>query len=306
MAPEDALAAVAVDQKRWSNTASALKKSIGRARWTVLGLVVLAAVLATWGAQIHATKAELSVAFGYSGAAALAIAAVIRQWKLGHERAEAWILSRSGSESLKGEMYLFRTGAAPYTSDQRDDTLLNRRQEILSKLQSVQKYRIDPKPQPQTLGSLDASGYLAERIEGSNGQIQWFIDRATKYSRVLGLLNGAEFLLALAGALLSAALTVTGKQTYGAWVAVITTISGALAAHALAQRYEQLIVSYRAASDRLVGIVARWKARASATIAELVEPCEAALLEENQGWIAGAEQIRDDAAASTPDKAKAN
>jgi SH3-like domain-containing protein len=96
-----------------------------------------------------------------------------------------------------------------------------------------------------------------------------------------------EFVLALIGALLGAALTISGKQRYGAWVAVVTTISGALAAHVLAQRYEQLTINYRANADRLAGFVARWTAKNDASLAELVEPYEAVLLEENQGWIAG-------------------
>jgi hypothetical protein len=91
--------------------------------------------------------------------------------------------------------------------------------------------------------------------------------RAEEYSRLLGFLNASEFLLALTGALLGAALTITGKQEYGAWVVVITTISGAVAVHALAQRYEQLIISYRATADRLTGIVARWNAKNSANTA---------------------------------------
>jgi SMODS and SLOG-associating 2TM effector domain 1/Protein of unknown function (DUF4231) len=302
MVAGSALATLVLDQKRWSNTASALKKSIGRARWIVLGLAGLGAILETWGAQIHTTSAGHSLVFGYGGAAALAIAAVLRHWKLGHERVQAWILARSGSESFKREMYLFRTRTGPYASDQREDALLNRRQEILTKLQSVQKYRVDLKTRPETPGWLDAQGYLAERIEGPKGQIQWLTDRAVEYSRRLGLLNASEFLLALAGALLGAALTITGKQAYGAWVAVITTISGAIAAHALAQRYEQLLISYRAAADRLSGTVARWNAKNPSNIAQLVEPCEAVLLEENQGWIAGADQLQGQVAASQQGK----
>lgn len=306
MATADLLTTVVLDQKRWSDTASTLKKTIGRARWIVLGLAVSGAILATWGAQIHANNPSLSLTFGYGGAAALAIAAVVRQWKLGHERVQAWIMARSASESFKREMYLYRTRTGPYAADPRDDALLNRREEILQKLQPVQKYRVDSKTQPETPALLDGNGYLEERIEGPRGQIQWFTNRATEDSRVLGLLNGAEFTLALAGALLGAGLTITGKQAYGAWVAVITTISGAVAAHTLAQRYEQLIVSYRAASDRLTGIVARWKAKKSGNIAELVEPSEAALLEENQGWIAGADHVQDAAAAGSQAKPKTN
>lgn len=297
MANGEALGTLGHDQKTWSATATALKDSIGRARWIVLGLAVLGAILETWGAQIHVTDPKQSLASGYGGAAALAIAAVVRQWLLGHDRIQAWIVARSASEAFKREIYLFRTKTGSYTSDQREQDLLKRREQILAKLQTVQRYRVNPKIQQQSLGWLNADEYLAERIQGPptdggrpTGQVPWYIQRAEEYSRTLSYLNVTEFGLAILGALLGAGLTITGKQGYGAWVAVITTITAAIAAHALAQRYDQIVVSYRATADRLTGIVLVWRARKSSNVAELVEACEAVLLEENQGWIAGADQ----------------
>jgi len=290
MAGGDALATVARDQKRWSLTANKLKASIGQARWIILVLAVAGAILETAGAQVNQTQKDLAKVLGYGGAAALAIAAVIRLWRLGQERTQAWIMARSGSESLKREMYLFRTSAGPYAAGNPVDCLLSRREAILDKLKPYLKYREEPKDEVKLLGPLDARGYLEERIEGPKAQIPYFTGRANQYQQAQRTLSGTEFLLALIGALLGVTVTQTGKQEYGAWVAVITTISGALAAHVIAQRYEQLTISFRATADRLEGIVARWKARAGAGLAELVEPCEAVLLEENQGWIAGADQ----------------
>ncbi len=137
---------------------------------------------------------------------------------------------------------------------------------------------------------LDATGYLVERITGLKGNLTFFGDRSTEYTKRLKLLNGAQFLLAVSGALLAAAVTLTGTQSYGAWVAVITTISGAVAAHAWAQRYEQLTITYRATAQRLEGAVARWNAAGGNNLSDLVEGCEKILIEENQGWIAGADQ----------------
>jgi SMODS and SLOG-associating 2TM effector domain 1/Protein of unknown function (DUF4231) len=306
MAGGDALATVTRDQKRWSLTAKKLKASIGEARWTILVLAVVGAILETVGAQVSQTQKDLAKVLGYGGAAALAIAAVIRLWRLGQERTQAWIMARSGSESLKREMYLFRTSAGPYAAGNPIDCLLSRREAILAKLQPFLKYREEPKDELKVLGPLDAAAYLQERIEGSEGQTQYFNTRASQYQQTQRVLSGAEFFLALTGALLSVTVTQTGKQEYGAWVAVITTISGALAAHVIAQRYEQLTISFRATADRLEGLVARWKARAGAGLAELVEPCEAVLLEESQGWIAGADHTtgptHDDGSADGPAK----
>jgi hypothetical protein len=296
-----ALATIVEDQKRWSVAAGSLKSSIEKARLTVLLLIVLSAILETLAAQIahvsqieeirtaHATHSGLALVLGYLGAAALAVAAVFRQWKLGHERVQAWVLCRSGAESLKHEMYCYRTQTGPYASTNADLELLNRRDEILDKLKPYQKYTVDPVPTVNVPGMLDATGYLDERISGLKGNLKFFGDRANKYLNRLKLLNGAQFLLAILGTLLAVAVTLTGTQSYGAWVAVITTISGAVAAHALAQRYEQLSISYRATAQRLEGAVARWSA-AHGSLSDLVEGCEKILIEENQGWIAGADQ----------------
>jgi hypothetical protein len=287
-----ALQTVATDQKRWSLTASEIKASIGLARWTILILAVSGAVLETWGAQIQGHLPALAQAAGYLGTAALVVVAVIRQWKLGHDRVRAWILARSASEALKRELYLYRTGTGPYAIAGAEETLLSRREQILAKVQAVQGTRVEPKGEIQAPAPLNASGYLAERINGAKGQIPFFLQRAAGYAKTQRILEGLEFFLALLGAALGAALTMTGKQAYGAWVAVITTVSAAVAAHVIAQRYEQLAVSYRATADRLAGIAAGWQAKKDKTLAQLVEPCEDILLEENQGWIAGTDDAK--------------
>ena len=91
---------------------------------------------------------------------------------------------------------------------------------------------------------------------------------------------------------------MTGKQAYGAWVAVITTLIGALTAHTAAQRYEQLVVTYRATAERLDGMIARLQSTREDP-RELIERCEAILLEENQGWVAGANEMIKDSSAAT-------
>ncbi len=130
MPTRTALATVVGDQKRWSSAAGSLKSSIENARLAVLWLIVLGAVLETSAAQLahvsrieeiktaHATHSGLAMALGYLGAAALAVAAIFRQWKLGQERIEAWVLCRSGSESLKREMYRYRTQTGLYASNE--------------------------------------------------------------------------------------------------------------------------------------------------------------------------------------------
>lgn len=275
------------DQKRWSLTATQLKKNINISRVAILELAIIGAVFETLGAQIHTSDPTNALRLGYLGAAALAIIAVVRQWRLGRDRVQAWIIARAASESFKREMYLFRTSTGVYAADNAAAIFFERRSEILGKARLVQKYIVEPKEQVAVPGPLNADGYIKDRIDA---QTTWFRDRAKQCNKIQGLLEGAEFALAILAALLGAALTMTGKQAYGAWVAVITTVIGVLGAHNLAQRYEQLTVSYRATADRLDGILGQWRAGNGST-SQLVEKCEAALLEENQGWIAGADEM---------------
>jgi len=291
---DSALAIVAEDQKRWSLTANALKRSIGRWRLIALGLAISGAALETLAAQIHRTLPDAATAAGYAGAVALALVGVVQQRKLRRDRVHAWIVARAASEALKREMYLFRASAGPYSSGTAADTLLDRRRDILATVTVAQQHVVHPIPSVTAPGTLDPATYLNERVRG---QIDWFRARAEDAAERQRLFDGLEFGLAVLGAGLGAALTLTGQQGYGAWVAVVTTVIAAIAADVQGERYAQLTVTYRATADRLAEVEARWSAK-KGSLAELVERCEAVLLEENQGWIAGASELLEKARAS--------
>jgi hypothetical protein len=297
MTSDPALDTVTRDQRRWSLTANRLKGGIGAARATALSLAVGGAILETLGAQFHLSHPDYAVVVGYLGAAALAILGVIQQWKLGRERVQAWIIARAASESLKMELFFYRTSAGPYSGQAKGVVLLNRRDAILEKVRSVQKYVVEPTDTQLKLPeALDAEGYRKERIQS---QIDYFRRHANDYVKLQGRLGGAQFVLALIAALLGAALTITAKQAYGAWVAVITTCIGSVAAYLLAQRYDQLAITYRATADRLEGINARYDPR-NGRLGDLVQRIEDVLLEQNQGWIAGADELMKDSAPKSP------
>jgi hypothetical protein len=220
--PDPILETLARDQKRWSLTAGRLKKSIGRSRIAVMMLAVVGAVLETLGAETHGSHPDNVVVIGYLGAAALALLGVIRQLRLGRERVQAWILARAASESFKKEMYLYRTSTAPYSDQQKNTSLINRRDEILRKIQTIQLYVVEPKDsQFKKLELLNIEGYREERLKG---QIKYFRYHAKTYSELQDRFGVAEFILAIGAALLGAALTMTGKQPYGAWVSNLIDI----------------------------------------------------------------------------------
>jgi len=292
------LETVALDQERWTLTANRLKYSLERARYRILGLSIAGAILAALAAQIHTPYPAASEVAGYAGAVALALVIIARAQGLRRERVQAWVLASAASQSLQSEMYHYRTSSGPYAdylAGNSEVTLLERRADILDKVRPIQRYTVEPDPKTVApLGLLDADAYISERVDGAMSSFRKWADH---FVAAQGSWQKLEYLLAIAGALLGAALTFTHNQAYGAWVAVVTTIAVAVGADVLAERYAQLTVGYRAMPDRLARMVSRWRAN-HGTVEQLVEQVEATLLAENQAWVAGAEEFLKDTASS--------
>ena len=291
------LETVALDEERWTLTADRLKKSWARARSLILGLSFAGAILAALAVQTHTLYPAASEAAGYAAAVALALVVVVRAQGLPVGRVQAWVLADAASQSLQGEMYQYRTSSGPYgdhLGGNPEAALLERRDDILKKVRSIQRYTVEPdRKAVAPLGPLDAEAYVLERV---NRQISRFRVAADHVAAIQGFWQKVEYLLAIAGALLAAALTFTHNQAYGAWVAVVTTMCVSVGPDLLAERFAQITVSYRALPDRLTSILGRWRAN-HGSLDQLVEQVEATLVKQSQAWVAEADEFLKDAAS---------
>jgi hypothetical protein len=288
----ESLKTVALDQERWTLTADTLKRGLERARLRIFRLSIAAAILAALAAEMHTAYPVASEAAGYAAAVALALVLVVRAQGLSGQRVQAWVLAMAASRWLKSEMYQYRTSSGPY-GDQfgrsPEATLLERRDDILEKMEPIQRYSVEPEPKMVIkLGPLDADAYISERV---NGSINWFNWAAVHFVGAQGFWQKGEYILAIVGALLAAALTITHNLAYAAWVAVVTTASVMMGGDNLAERSAELTVTFRAMPARLTNILARWRAN-HGTLNQLVEQVEAALLEQSQAWVAAADELR--------------
>jgi hypothetical protein len=205
-------------------------------------------------------------------------------------------MARSASEALKRELYAYRTSTGPYRDENRDQALADRRDAILEKVSRFQAFAAEPPDVATTvLEPLTPDAYVQERILA---QVAWFRSRASSYSARQSQFAFAQFALALASAIAGTILASMPDKTLLAWVAVLTTVLGALSSHLLAQRYEQLTISYRATADRLEGVRDRW-CDGRSSFEQLVSQCESTLAQENQAWITGI----DDASGAQQDPA---
>ena len=290
------LETVALDQERWGLTANRLKNNESMARSLVSGLSIAGAILAVLAVQIRTSHPAASEVVGYAGAVALTLVLVVRAQALRRGRVQAWVLAAAASQSLQSEMCLYRTSSGPYGDHfggNPEATLLERRDEILEKVRSIQKYAVEPDPKTVVLlGPMDADAYISERVNPAISENRRFGDYIVEEQRFW---QKAEYILVIVGALLAAALTFTHNLAPGAWVAVITTMCVAVGADTQAERFAELTVSYRAMPDRLTNIVSRWRTN-HGTVNQLVEQVEAMLLQEYHAWVAGADEYWKDAA----------
>lgn len=277
---------------RWSTTADEMKRAIDRARAVVLGL-------GCWGATASATTASIvklpglvAVVVAASAAASLAVATYLASQFLMPESIRRWTRARAVSEGIKQEIYKYRARSAPYCAANAAHLL---RLEVAALEESAEdlipyltaRGRCSPSPTP-----MDPETYVRIRIEG---QIHdFYLPRARRYATDARRLRRLALAFGLAATIAAAVNTasITGAYTtvIAPWVAVLTTIGGALAAHIANRRQDYLAISYTATAHRLNRLVTQWRADGSPTgeraWSAFVDSVEAAIASENDNWMA--------------------
>ena len=190
------------------------------------------------------------------------------------------------AEALKAEVFLFRTGAAPYDAPDPAPRLMARVQEHLATVDDVQSVTLSSEDQRKGLpeGPLSLEDYIRERLDD---QVEHFYrPRVQQYDRLMKRWRDVNLAL---GAL-AAVLGVLGKWT-GAWVAVITTVTTAVAAYLYANRYQYLIISYQATARQLEFLKHQWVVNGApeqdpSMRNQFLQACEEAISIENNAWMA--------------------
>jgi hypothetical protein len=174
-------------------------------------------------------------------------------------------------------------------------------QSIEANASDLEQYLADSNPKMSNPPpSLTPTEYVRLRVQQQIDN--YYRPKARLFSKRLRQLRAVELLLGFAatilatlGAFLSSEATRHSlfggyKTDISSWVAVLTTIAGALAAHIAANRYDFTVMSYFATARRLEDLVNDWKARNSPTDetqwSNFVNACEDAISVENESWMA--------------------
>jgi hypothetical protein len=326
------------EQARWSEVANQLKAAIVRARSAALALGILGAFLATLAAQVAppgATKSSPTLINNVAAATnalpagqnansassgsglvrvlsgvsvvALAAAAALAV-RFSSKQVQNWIRARSVSEALKQEAFLFLTRAKPYADNSPEipETSLGLHlKDILDKAKDLNVFAATITPKPREIPKIESpQDYVQQRV---TGQIEnFYLPKARLLGKRLKLFQGAAAALTTAAAVLSGVAGFFQAEWIGSWVAVATTISAALVAHAAAARYQTDVISYFSTANQLTSLRDQFldaqnqnKADA-ATYDRFVRQCEEVISIENQGWMANWQKLTDPAPPASP------
>jgi len=272
-------------QSIWSQTANRLKASIGRARSAGLALTVAGAVLATLATRLPATQVTAGSVLAITAAVAVGLVPVLRPWCTGRMLRD-WTRARSVSEATKSEIYLYLAHAGDYRGEDRDRRLREATDRVQQQAADLLRYSVDTQPVQRVLPEVDDyASYLRVRVDG---QIDgYYRPRARHLQKRLRQFRRVELALAVAGVVLGALAASLTEWGLSGWIAVVTTISAAVAAHVGATRYEYQLIEYLRTADELSRLRRDAAVTTSPTdLDQLVVRCERIISIQNEGWMA--------------------
>ena len=225
---------------------------------------------------------------------------------------QRWVVLRGAAESVKSEIFCYRTEASAYTPENLSKHDRTRPEMLADRVGKIERHLAHteassrevppydgPLPPPMYgaagaddgLHSMTLSEYVDSRVAD---QIRFYRGRTSELERWRTLLQLLAVAASGAGALIAAA----GAEI---WVAVTTAISAAPLAYLAHLQADTSIAAYNHSAARLEGIERRWQAHLQSGDTEgavtVVRDAEAVLTSERGGWVAHmSEALRDEQA----------
>jgi SLOG in TRPM, prokaryote/SMODS and SLOG-associating 2TM effector domain 1/Protein of unknown function (DUF4231) len=213
-----------------------------------------------------------------------------------------WVLLRAAAESIKAEIYRYRTRTGIYNDALLPDGDPAARPRVLAaQLDAIEAslMQTEASSAPLTpydgplppdmygagrdddgLSSLDPAAYLRIRV---GDQVAYYHERIRHLDRRRSVLQ----VLALASGGVGAIVAAAGLEI---WIALTTAISAAALSYLAALQVENTIVAYNQSAGRLASLERQWTARGGAALEpavfdRLVDQSEAVLATELGGWV---------------------
>jgi hypothetical protein len=262
--------------------------------------ILVLGILATFLALLH--DAIGGAALHWAVVAAPILVAVLIALANRRAAGKRWVLLRAAAESVKAEIYRYRTGTGDYAEQQLADADPAARPQVLAaRLDAIESrlLQTDASSGPLSpyagelpprmygaardddgLAPLDADDYLRIRVGDQLGYYHGRIrglDRRRNALQVVGVAAGG------AGAILAAA----GAEV---WIGLTTAVSGAALSYLGHLQIDNSIVVYNQSAGQLAALQRGWNAlrpseRSAAAFETLVTGAESAVTTELGGWV---------------------
>jgi hypothetical protein len=273
------------EQSLWSQTANRMKRRIERARSLALGLVIAVAVLGTAATELHEQADVFArVLAGLAAVGSGGLPLLRPKWS--GTALKDWTRTRSVSEALKSDVYLWLAKAGPFAYDLAASELRNRTDKLRADSADLLPQREGITAENRSLPAVnDLRSYFDERVEAQRKG--YYAKRTAEIARRIKRLRRVEVGLGTVGFLIGATAAVFGASL-AAWVAVVATIGTALSVHVSASRYEFQLIEFSRTAEELRQIKS-WADEPGVDdqgLRRLAVKAERVISVENQGWMA--------------------
>ncbi len=280
--------------RTWDSTSVALKNKLWSWRYIVLVLSIVGAILGTLSQQVDGWRISgiptwLSATLGVVSGVALGAASYLTKQVLNPGPESDAVRTRAAAEAFKREAYLLATGAPPYATATNADELLEKAQQIRAGVNNISPLAITGEQEQEGAPPVGMSvdDYVKQRV------VQQIDDYYLAQVRVntQKLSAGRKISLALGALAILLGFWSARSASVAGWVAVIGTVTAAIAAYQYAGRYQFLNVSYQATADRLNWLKTKWEIDGRRQPGDdakhaFIIAAEDAIATENSAWMA--------------------
>lgn len=287
---------------RYDADAVRLRRSFERSQLTILALgltaTLLALLLHALTTPLRGSGAWIATTMHWTVVSLPLLAAVLIAFADRFALGKRWVLLRGAAESIKGEIFRYRTCTGVYgdeteSPESREQSLATRLAAVDTRLFGTEASSADvpvysgplPPVESRVGGAddgfrfLDAANYLTLRVVD---QIRFYRSRTRQYGRRLRIIQAVILLAAAAAALLAAA----GQEI---WIGLMTALASAFAVHRSYLQLDATVVAYNQSASQLENLVSRWEALPvkdrEAEYSWFVDQAEAVLQTELGAWI---------------------
>lgn len=294
---DDIISEVWERRNKWAEASGRFQSGIKNARLLQLGLIIVGSVFATASASglpFPNPDEGLSVpnkVLAGIGTVALALVAWVQQHFLSVAKIERWPRARAAAEAIKSEVYRFQAAAKPYDDTSSEAALQAALQKLTSNIDVHTELVDDLLPHLKDVENgrpapavLDAQAYISERLLEQADE--YYLRKSQEHFSTMRLIRIIVGALALISAVVSALMASGYIAGLGAWVAVMTTVSLAVATYASLQRLEFLAATYAKQAKRLKRLAQGWRIGRWDNWSDFVNECEGTISSENKDWMA--------------------